>query len=254
MPAVDLGERKVETPVPVESPPADEHKVELENKTAGKVTVLWSEKSCILDAGKTCELALSADARCEASATGFVSRSLDVGSAVKHAGKGQTAHLAVHLDAEKPVGKVKVQGLQRRAGQKALSRALAMTRHGRRLPGGRSAVHRFAWRLLPRPNLRTRCLRLSRRRSTDTATGGLEFDGDVARLLMSVREDEPLVPGYVLKLNSYDLGVDIELCDAVQRLRFGHPEVRTVVVELGPRSHLLRRCQHPHAGAVVPRL
>lgn len=46
----------------------------------------------------------------------------------------------------------------------------------------------------------------------------LELDGDVARLLMAVREDEPLVAGYVLKLNSYDLGVDIELCDAVQRL------------------------------------
>ncbi len=61
----------------------------------------------------------------------------------------------------------------------------------------------------------------------------IELDGDVARLLMVVREDEPLVPGYVLKLNSYDLGVDIELCDAVQRLRFGHPEVRTVVVGSG---------------------
>jgi len=61
----------------------------------------------------------------------------------------------------------------------------------------------------------------------------IELDGDVARLLMVVREDEPLVPGYVLKLNSYDLGVDIELCDAVQRLRFGHPEVRTVVISSG---------------------
>jgi benzoyl-CoA-dihydrodiol lyase len=61
----------------------------------------------------------------------------------------------------------------------------------------------------------------------------IELDGDVARLLMAVREDEPLVPGYVLKLNSYDLGVDIELCDAVQRLRFGHPEVRTVVISSG---------------------
>ena len=61
----------------------------------------------------------------------------------------------------------------------------------------------------------------------------IELDGDVARLLMSVREDEPLCPGYVLKLNSYDLGVDIELCDAVQRLRFEHPEVRTVVVTSG---------------------
>src|SRR6266567_4302560 len=47
--------------------------------------------------------------------------------------------------------------------------------------------------------------------------------------------DEPvgLVPGYELKLNSYDLGVDIELYDAVQRLRFEHPEVRTVVITSG---------------------
>jgi benzoyl-CoA-dihydrodiol lyase len=51
-----------------------------------------------------------------------------------------------------------------------------------------------------------------------------------ARLSMAVREDEPLVPGYPLKLNSYDLGVDLELADAVQRLRFSHPEVRTVVI------------------------
>ena len=80
----------------------------------------------------------------------------------------------------------------------------------------------------------------------------LEFDGDVARLLMSVREDEPLVPGYVLKLNSYDLGVDIELCDAVQRLRFGHPEVRTVVVSsgrdrifcAGANIHMLAQSSH----------
>lgn len=50
---------------------------------------------------------------------------------------------------------------------------------------------------------------------------------------MAVREDEPLVPGYPLKLNSYDLGVDIELCDAVQRLRFTHPQVRTVVLGSG---------------------
>ncbi|MFO0573356.1 MAG: enoyl-CoA hydratase-related protein [Polyangia bacterium] len=64
----------------------------------------------------------------------------------------------------------------------------------------------------------------------------LELDGPVpgtARLSMVVREDEPLVPGYPLKLNSYDLGVDIELCDAVQRLRFSHPSVRTVIVTSG---------------------
>jgi benzoyl-CoA-dihydrodiol lyase len=47
---------------------------------------------------------------------------------------------------------------------------------------------------------------------------------------MSVQEDRPLRPGYRLKLNSYDLGVDLELCDAVQRLRFEHPEVRCVVI------------------------
>jgi benzoyl-CoA-dihydrodiol lyase len=61
----------------------------------------------------------------------------------------------------------------------------------------------------------------------------LKLDGAVARLEMAVREDEPLVPGYQLKLNSYDLGVDIELADAVQRLRFSHPEVRTVIVTSG---------------------
>ena len=59
----------------------------------------------------------------------------------------------------------------------------------------------------------------------------LEFEGPVARLRMDVKEDGGLVPGYELKLNSYDLGVDIELYDAVQRLRFEHPEVRTVVLE-----------------------
>jgi benzoyl-CoA-dihydrodiol lyase len=61
----------------------------------------------------------------------------------------------------------------------------------------------------------------------------LEFDGPVATLTMQVREDEGLRPGYELKLNSYDLGVDIELQDAVQRLRFEHPEVRSVIVTGG---------------------
>ena len=61
----------------------------------------------------------------------------------------------------------------------------------------------------------------------------LSVDGAIARLDMAVREDEPLVPGYPLKLNSYDLGVDIELCDAVQRLRFGHPQVRVVILGSG---------------------
>src|SRR5947208_5831450 len=58
----------------------------------------------------------------------------------------------------------------------------------------------------------------------------LAFDGPVATLSMDVQEDAGLSPDYRLKLNSYDLGVDIELADAIQRIRFEHPEVRTVVV------------------------
>ena len=61
----------------------------------------------------------------------------------------------------------------------------------------------------------------------------LAFDGPVATLSMDTDEQAGLRPGYELKLNSYDLGVDIELYDAVQRLRFEHPEVRTVVVTSG---------------------
>ena len=58
----------------------------------------------------------------------------------------------------------------------------------------------------------------------------LHFDGPIAMLLADFDEDGGLRPGYKLKLNSYDLGVDIELNDAVNRIRFEHPEVRTVVV------------------------
>jgi benzoyl-CoA-dihydrodiol lyase len=64
----------------------------------------------------------------------------------------------------------------------------------------------------------------------------LSIDGQVARLSMDVAEDETLAGGYKLKLNSYDLGVDIELADAIQRIRFEHPQVRAVVVtSLKPR-------------------
>jgi benzoyl-CoA-dihydrodiol lyase len=56
------------------------------------------------------------------------------------------------------------------------------------------------------------------------------YDGPVCRLALDVAEDGGLKPGYKLKLNSYDLGVDIELHDALQRVRFEHPEVRVVVV------------------------
>jgi benzoyl-CoA-dihydrodiol lyase len=64
----------------------------------------------------------------------------------------------------------------------------------------------------------------------------LKIDGASATLAMDVDEDETLEEGYKLKLNSYDLGVDIELADAVERLRFEHPEVRVVVItSLKPR-------------------
>ncbi len=58
----------------------------------------------------------------------------------------------------------------------------------------------------------------------------LTFEPPVATLTMDVAEDGGLRPGYKLKLNSYDLGVDIELYDALQRIRFEHPEIRTVVI------------------------
>ncbi len=58
----------------------------------------------------------------------------------------------------------------------------------------------------------------------------LSFDGEIATLAADIDEDGGLRPGYKLKLNSYDLGVDIELHDAINRIRFEHPEVRTVVI------------------------
>ena len=61
----------------------------------------------------------------------------------------------------------------------------------------------------------------------------LACEGPVATLTLDVAEDGGLFPGYQLKLNSYDLGVDIELADAVQRLRFEHPEVKAVVLRSG---------------------
>ena len=64
----------------------------------------------------------------------------------------------------------------------------------------------------------------------------LTLDGAIANLSMDVQEDATLAEGYKLKLNSYDLGVDIELADAVQRIRFEHPEVQVVVItSLKPR-------------------
>ena len=59
------------------------------------------------------------------------------------------------------------------------------------------------------------------------------YEGPVATLTLDISEDKGIAPGYKLKLNSYDLGVDIELHDAVNRIRFEHPEVKTVVITSG---------------------
>ena len=82
----------------------------------------------------------------------------------------------------------------------------------------------------------------------------LEFGGPVASLVLDVDPDAGLFPGAGLKLNSYDLGVDIELADAVTRLRFEHPEVRAVVIRSGKESVFcaganigaLARASHQH--------
>jgi benzoyl-CoA-dihydrodiol lyase len=82
----------------------------------------------------------------------------------------------------------------------------------------------------------------------------ISIDGPIARLVMAVDEDSPFAVGYELKLNSYDIGVDVELYDAVQRLRFEHPEVRTVVMTsgldtmfcAGANIRMLGTSSHPH--------
>ena len=61
----------------------------------------------------------------------------------------------------------------------------------------------------------------------------LSADGDIANLTLDIKEDGGIRPGYQLKLNSYDLGVDIELNDALNRIRFEHPNVKTVVLSSG---------------------
>ena len=61
----------------------------------------------------------------------------------------------------------------------------------------------------------------------------LACDGAIATLTLNINEDAGIKPGYKLKLNSYDLGVDMELHDALQRVRFEHPEVKTVVLTSG---------------------
>src|SRR3989441_8668563 len=82
----------------------------------------------------------------------------------------------------------------------------------------------------------------------------LSVERDAATLLMDVDENAGLFEGYQLKLNSYDLGVDIELADAVQRLRFEHPEVKAVVMRsaknrvfcAGANIRMLAGATHAH--------
>src|SRR4030095_11991646 len=82
----------------------------------------------------------------------------------------------------------------------------------------------------------------------------LGVDGEVATLTMDVDENGGLFEGYQLKLNSYDLGVDIELADAVQRLRFEHPEVKVVLMRsaknrvfcAGANIRMLAGATHAH--------
>ena len=61
----------------------------------------------------------------------------------------------------------------------------------------------------------------------------ISFNGRVASLALNIKEDAVISEGYELKLNSYDVGVDIELNDAIQRLRFEHPEVGAVIITSG---------------------
>src|SRR5712675_2433288 len=82
----------------------------------------------------------------------------------------------------------------------------------------------------------------------------LKVDGDVATLLMDVDEKGALFEGYELKLNSYDLGVDIELADAMDRLRFEHPQVKVVLLRsakprvfcAGANIRMLAGATHAH--------
>jgi len=82
----------------------------------------------------------------------------------------------------------------------------------------------------------------------------LTIDGPVATLTVDIQESGGLRPGYELKLNSYDLGVDIELADAVERLRFEHPEVKVVVLRsgkdrifsAGANIYMLASSSHPY--------
>src|SRR5207253_6493525 len=82
----------------------------------------------------------------------------------------------------------------------------------------------------------------------------LAVEGEVATLLMDVDEKATLFEGYELKLNSYDLGVDIELADAIERLRFEHPQVKVILLRsakprvfcAGANIRMLASATHAH--------
>ena len=84
--------------------------------------------------------------------------------------------------------------------------------------------------MTPEPHPHANCRVDYRTDPTQYRHWTLTVDGTVARLLLNVAEDGGIRPGYQLKLNSYDLGVDIELHDAINRIRFEHPAVRSVIV------------------------
>jgi benzoyl-CoA-dihydrodiol lyase len=83
----------------------------------------------------------------------------------------------------------------------------------------------------------------------------LRVEGDIATLLLDVDEKSGLFEGYDLKLNSYDLGVDIELADAIERLRFEHPQARVLVLRsakprvfsAGANIRMLAGASHAHS-------
>ena len=104
--AADLGAGKSVMPSLGEPAAPKEQKISFENQSTGKVTLLCgSKKNCILDVGKSCELVLPEDTKCEASATGFRSQSVDVADAIRGAGKGKAVLIPIQLDADKPAGK-----------------------------------------------------------------------------------------------------------------------------------------------------
>ena len=111
-------------------------------------------------------------------------------------------------------------------------------------------------RQTPRRNCRKalRMISASKPSPTATTTGSSRSTAPLATLALDVAEDKGLVPGYKLKLNSYDLGVDIELADALNRIRFEHPEVKARRAHQRQEPHVLLGRQHLHARRLEPRV